>query len=189
MTDILTSNESKYVKQAREVGAFRVVSILFLFALFVMPQYFGIPFPLFDLTILRIMIILVSIMIFSDKKRSDEFIGLIKSSSFIYALMPYLFVIVYTMVLRADIKAFLNPFIELYSLSLMVYVISNSIGVKTTVRLIVIFSYIMTVLGVIEYMMGKTPFEYLETIKGIYTGAFVRSGNYRIMSSAVHCLG
>ena len=37
--------------------------------------------------------------------------------------------------------------------------------------------------------MGKTPFAYLETIKGIYTGAFIRSGQYRIMGPCTHSLG
>lgn len=189
MTDLNIINESKYIKPAREIKVFRGISIAFIFVLFVMPQYFGIPLPIFDFTVLRIMIVFLSLIIFSDKKRSDDFIDLIKTSAFIYVLFPYLIVITYTMVFRADINAFLNPFIELYSLCLMVYVIHYSLGVKSTIKLLVFCSYLLTILGLVEFAMGRTPFVYLITIRGIYTGGFVRSGNYRIMSSAIHSLG
>ena len=36
--------------------------------------------------------------------------------------------------------------------------------------------------------MRKTPFAYLETIRGLYTGGMIRSGSYRIMGPANHSL-
>lgn len=181
--------QSKYVKPAREIKVFQWIAVAFLFSLYVMPQYFGIPFPLFDLTLLRIMIIVVTLMIIADDKRKREFVDLIVSSPFTKALLPYLIVLVYTMVLRVDVNALLNPFIELYSLYLLVYIIKYSIGVEKTVKYILVFCYILALLGVVEFVIGRSPFSYIETIKGIYTGRFVRSGHYRIMSSAVHSLG
>lgn len=55
--------------------------------------------------------------------------------------------------------------------------------------MIVVFSYVIALLGIVEYVLGRSPFSYLETIKGLYTGRFVRSGSYRIMSSCNHSLG
>ena len=39
-----------------------------------------------------------------------------------------------------------------------------------------------------EAVMRKTPFAYLETIRGLYTGGMIRSGSYRIMGPANHSL-
>lgn len=180
---------SKYVKPAREQKVFAVVSVLFLFSLFVMPQYFGLPLPVFDFTLLRIMIVLLLFMIIADDQRKDAFAELLLHSRLTLVLIPYLIVISYTMVLRADINAFLNPFIEILSLYLLVYIIQNELGVIKTLRILIVFIYLLAILGIVEYVMGRSPFSYLETIKGIYTGQFIRSGNYRIMGPCNHSLG
>jgi hypothetical protein len=166
-----------------------MLSVLFLFSLFVMPQYFGIPLPLFDLTILRIMIVLVTIMIIADEQRKNDFGKLILQSKMTIVLIPYMFVISYTMVLRADINAFLNPFIEIFSLYLIIYMIQYTLGIERTVNILVKYMYLLAILGIVEYVMGRSPFSYLETISGIYTGQFVRSGSYRIMGPCNHALG
>lgn len=181
--------KSKYIKTSREEKIFYGISVIFFFTLFVMPQYFGIPLPLFDLTALRIAIIAVLFMIFADTQRSRSFFFMIKNLKFTKILLPYLFVLIYTMILRKDINALLNPLIEILSLYLVIYIITYSFGINRTIQMIIVFSYLLTLLGIVEYAMGRSPFSYLETIKGIYTGAFVRSGHYRIMSSCVHSLG
>lgn len=191
MTQIMQENvqQSKYLKPQREIKIFHWVAAAFFFTLYVLPQYFGIPFPLFDLTALRIMIVIVLFMMLADTKRIKDFVNLVMTEPFSKILLPYLCVITYTMVLRADINAFLNPFIEILTLYLLVYMIRSTLGVENTIRMILLFSYLITLLGIVEYGMGRSPFSYLETIKGVYTGQFVRSGSYRIMSSCNHSLG
>ncbi|MBQ6786261.1 MAG: hypothetical protein IJO85_00910 [Lachnospiraceae bacterium] len=180
---------SKYIKPAREEKAFYWVSVAFLFSLFVMPQYFGLPTPVFDFTLLRMMIVALVFMIIYDDKRKSAFADLILHSKLTLVLIPYLIVISYTMVLRADINAFLNPFIEIFSLYLLIYVIRDYVGVERTLKWLLIFIYILAIQGIIEYAIGRSLFSYLETIKGLYTGQFIRSGNYRIMGPCVHSLG
>ena len=180
---------SKYLKPQRGNKVFLCVSMAFFFTMFVLPQYFGIPFPLFDLTALRIMIVVVLLMILADTQRMDDFIRVVIGSRFTLILIPYLFVITYTCVLRVDVNAFLNPFIELLTLYLLIYLFQYSIGMERTIRMIIAFSYLIAILGIVEYVMGRSPFSYLETIKGLYTGRFIRSGSYRIMSSCNHSLG
>lgn len=189
MAEIVQPAKSKYIKPAREVKVFSWVAVTFFFTLFVLPQYFGIPFPLFDLTALRIVIVAAMFMIIMDTKRLHDFIQVIGDASCTKALVPYLIVITYTMVLRVDVNAFLNPFIEFVTFYLLIYLIKDCLGVERTIRLIIKLSYLIVILGVIEYVMGRSPFSYLETISGIYTGQFVRSGSYRIMSSCNHSLG
>lgn len=180
---------SKYIKNAGEKDVFRAVAGLFLFSLFVMPQYFGIPLPVFDLTILRILTVLLTLLILCSDSRKHDFITMVKEARFTLILLPYLVVITYTMILRADINAFLNPFIELYCFYLLIYIFKYSLGFHNSFRCILAFCYLLAILGIVEYAIGRSPFSYLETIKGIYTGQFIRSGHYRIMSSCVHSLG
>lgn len=185
----IESRTSKYIKPTRDPQFFQYAVIGFLIALFIMPQYFGLPLPMFDMTILRMMIVVISLMIFMDRQRRDDFLNLIRYSKFTLFLIPYLMVIGYTMVLRVDINAVLNPFIELYSLYLLIYIIKYILGVQTTIRYLQVFALILAILGMVEYVMSRSPFSYLETITGIYTGQFFRSGQYRIMGPCVHSLG
>lgn len=184
-----TANESKYVRPSREKKFFRDMAVLFLFSLFVMPQYFGIPTPFFDFTILRIMIVIIILMILADVRRKNQFLEMLVKCKYSLALIPYLGVISYTMVLRTDLNAFLNPFIEIICLYLMIYVIRYELGLERTVNIVCVFLWILCIEGMIEFGMGKSLFSYLETIKGTYTGSFVRSGNYRIMGPCTHSLG
>jgi hypothetical protein len=185
----IETKTSKYIKPSREQKVFEMLSVLFLFSLFVMPQYFGLALPIFDFTLLRIMIVLVTFMIIVDDKRKNDFGNMILQSKLTLVLIPYMFVIAYTMALRADINAFLNPFIEIFSLYLLIYIIQYVFGVERTVNILVKYVYLLAILGIVEYIIGRSPFSYLETIKGIYTGRFVRSGSYRIMGPCNHSLG
>jgi hypothetical protein len=188
-TQEMETKTSKYIKPSREQKVFEGLSVLFLFSLFVMPQYFGLALPVFDFTLLRIMIVLIAFMIIVDDQRKNDFGNLILQSKLTIVLIPYMMVISYTMVLRADINAFLNPFIEIFSLFLLIYVIQYVLGVERTMNILVKYVYLLAILGIVEYIIGRSPFSYLETIKGIYTGRFVRSGSYRIMGPCNHSLG
>ena len=115
MTQQSALQTSKYIKPAREEKLFYKAAVFFLFSLFVMPQYFGIPTPLFDFTLLRMALILVFFMIIYDDERKNAFADMVLHSKLTLILVPYVLVLLYTMVLRADINAFLNPFLEIFS--------------------------------------------------------------------------
>jgi hypothetical protein len=179
---------SKYLKDPAEKVAFYKCSVFFIFALYVMPQYFGIPNPIFDLTIVRIGIVILLIFIITDYTRLRDFIDCIKNEQLSKVLLPYIIVLLYTMLLRRDINALLNPFIELLELYLMIYVIKDSIGSEKTIKMIQGFIYLLVILGFVEMVTKVTPFSYLITIKGLYQGRFIRGGHYRIMSSTIHSI-
>lgn len=180
---------SKYIKVEKEIKVFEFISLTFFFSLYVLPQYFGIPLPFFDFTAIRIAIIIMLLFMIGDFYKQQKFIELIKSSFYGKLLFPYIFVLVYTTILRKDEKAILNPLIEILSLYLLIYVIRYYIGVQRILKYIVIFSYIIGSLGLIEYTLQKSVFSYLETISGLNTGIFIRSGHYRIMGPCIHSLG
>ncbi len=180
---------SKYLKAPREMTVFYRCAILYIFALYVLPQYFGIPLPIFDLTAVRITIVILLIFILFDYDRTNMFVDIIKNEPMSKVLLPYIIVLLYTMVLRTDINALLNPLIEILELYLLIYVIKDCVGVDKLVKLIIGFIYLLVILGLVEAMINVSPFSYLETIKGIYTGRYIRAGHYRIMSSTNHSLG
>ena len=192
MTALCKSYEkttSKYLKTPRERTVFYRIAVFYIFALYVMPQYFGIPNPVFDLTLVRIGIIFVLTFIILDYDRSRDFVNMLAGDFMLKSLIPYLIVLAYTMVLRVDINALLNPLIELLEMYLLIYVIKDSFGVDRTLKIILGFIYLLIILGIVEAIMKVSPFSYLVTINGIYTGRYIRGGNYRIMSNCGHSLG
>lgn len=189
MDNNIILNESKYIKHSRKITAFSSISFAFFFTLYVLPQYFGLPFLLFDFTVLRIMLIIMFLFILGIRQKQKEFMRLIIQAPYSKVLLPYIFVLIYTTVLRADVNAFLNPAVELISFYLLVYIIKYCFGIKKTFLYILIFTYFLTSLGLVEYVLQKSPFSYLVTIAGTYSGQYMRSGYYRIMGPANHSLG
>ena len=117
---IAPREKSKYIKNTKELDAFRKTAVAFVFALYVLPQYFGIPNPIFDFTAVRITIVVLLAMVITDFKRNQDFKEIIIKEKVGLLLIPYLFVIAYTMVLRTDINAFLNPFIEILEMYILI---------------------------------------------------------------------
>lgn len=189
MEKTIVLKESKYIRSTREMILFYSVSLSFFFTLYVLPQYFGLPLPIFDFTILRLMIIIMFIFVFGIRQRQQEFMKLITKSSFSKVLVPYMIVLIYTTVLRGDVNAFLNPVTELISFYFLIYIIKDCFGYKKALGYILIFTYILVSLGLVEFLIQRSPFSYLETIYGLSSGRFIRSGYYRIMGPANHSLG
>ena len=188
-TENVKNVKSKYFKEPLERQWFRKAALAYMFALYVLPQYFGIPNPLFDLTAVRFTIIVVAIFIIADHNRLADFKQILVTEKFGLVIIPYMVVLIYTMVLRTDLNAFLNPFIEFLELYLLIYVIRDTFGVRQAAKIFIGFIYMLVILGVIESITSVSPFSYLVTIKGIYTGRYIRGGHYRIMSNASHSLG
>ncbi len=166
-----------------------VIGVVFMFVYYILPQYFGIPTPVFDFTAQRMAIIVLFIFLFEKKERILSLFSHFKQSPSLIWILLYLFVLFYTAVINSHIGTFMYSFIEFIALFLVVYVIKDCLGLKSFVKLIRILGLILCVLGIVEYIIGHTPFAALETISGLYTGEFVRSGQYRIMGPANHSLG
>lgn len=66
----------------------------------------------------------------------------------------------------------------------MIYVLREYLGSDGFLVLFRRMLLFLCVLGLVEAVMRKTPFAYLETIRGLYTGGMIRSGSYRIMGPA-----
>lgn len=180
----------KYIRSEKEGHFFDKCASLYLFALYIMPQYWGIlPNPVFDLTAVRTMIILLFALMIYDGKRGKRFLAMIKNEKLSVVILPYIIVLLYTMVLRTDLNAFLNPMIEIVELFLLIFVIKESLGVDRTYSILLGFIYILIILGFVEAAMQVSPFSYLKNMTGVYGGRYIRSGHYRVMSNCAHSLG
>ncbi len=186
-----STKKSKYISNKREESVFRLMAALFLVAQIVMPPYFGVPVPGFDLTAIRMMIIILLFMISVDKDKLYDFLGLIKYSTVFLVLIPELIVMFYTTGIRADFKSFLNPFIEFLTLFLTVYVISRYFGLEKTMVIIIACYYLFAVEGIVEYFRGESLFKLMRTLHSalLAGGNFIRGGHYRIMGPAAHAIG
>ncbi len=179
---------SKYLKVQRERVLFYRCAILYLFIYYIMPPYFGIPNPIFDLTILRIGIIILMLFIIFDHDRLYDFLDTIRYEKMTIVFIPYMIVLLYTMVFRADFNALFNPLIEIFDMYLLIYIIRESVGVDKTIKLVIAFIYLLVLLGFVESFTKVSPFSYMVTLNGLYTGRYVRGGSYRIMSNCGHSL-
>lgn len=177
-----------YIRSEHSQEIFYRLSVFFMFVYIVLPQYFGLNTPGFDLTAQRIGILLLLFYVMENAQRSKDFWVIIKKSEFLPYMCIYLFILLYTAVFRAHLGTFLYSLLELLAMYLVIYIVREVIGVKRCIRIILILAYVLCILGLIEYVMKRTPFAYLETIHGLYTGGMIRSGSYRIMGPANHSL-
>lgn len=180
-------SKSKYINDKVQ-AALRGLAIAFIITTVVVPQYFGIPLPGFDMSAIRIMIVVLMVVICSDRDKLYDFIDTIKYNKIFISLLPYIFVLCYTAALRADVKAFLNPFVEFYTLFLTVYIVKETIGVEKSISVMLGCFYFLVFMGVAEYIRGDSIFKVLQTLDGVVAGAFVRGGQYRIMGPASHSI-
>ena len=60
---------SRYIKAGKEQLSFYRIAVFFLFCYFVLPQYFGLNIPVFDLTAQRIGIIVLFLFIMEKRER------------------------------------------------------------------------------------------------------------------------
>lgn len=182
------SFERSYLR-ATYVDIMYKTAVCFLFIYFLLPQYFGISLPVFDFTAQRIAIVFVFLILLEKSTRMRQFLSIVKKCTLLPLMGIYLFILLYTAVIRKHIGTFLYSLIEFVAFFMMIYFIKEVLGVSKSIRLLVCFSYLLCFLGLVEYVMGRSPFSYLETISGLYTGAQIRSGSYRIMGPCNHALG
>lgn len=178
-----------YIKHSKIDNMFRRLTIIFLFVYIVLPQYFGLNTPGFDLTAQRMAVILLFLLIIDDKNRVQSFFKTVRNLELLPYVVLYLFVCLYTAVYRHHIGSFAYPLIEFLAMFLLIFYVKEYLNFEKMVDIICVLSFILGLLGIIEYVMQRTPFSYMETIKGLYTGGMIRSGSYRVMGPANHSLG
>lgn len=179
---------SRYLNNCGEYRCGYGLAVSYMAVYYILPQYFGVSLPGFDLTAQRLWILLVFGFLFSKRSRMTVFLDGIRRCGILPLLGGYLAICGYTAVLRFHIGTLLYPLIEVLAAFLMLYLIREYLGVAGALRLLRGMLTFLCLLGLVEAVIGRTPFSYLETIRGLYTGGMIRSGSYRIMGPANHSL-
>lgn len=181
-------SNNRYFENRGERNLGRTLSVVFLVTYYILPQYFGVSLPGFDLTAQRLLISILALFILSKESRKKVFWQGVRDCRLCPLMAVYLGICFYTAVFRGHIGTFLYPLIELLAYFQVIYVIREYLGSDGFLVLFRRMLLILCLLGLVEAVMRKTPFAYLETIRGLYTGGMIRSGAYRIMGPANHSL-
>lgn len=181
-------SSNRYFENSGERSLGRALAICFLITYYILPQYFGIRLPGFDLTAQRLLITILTLFILSKESRKKVFWEGVRNCKWWPLMAVFLGICFYTAVLRTHIGTFLYPMIEFLGAFLVIYVLREYLGSDGFLVLFRRLLLFLCVLGIVEAFLHRTPFAYLETIKGLYTGGMIRSGSYRIMGPANHSL-
>ena len=181
-------SSNPYFENCGERSLGQTLAVCFLLTYYILPQYFGVRLPGFDLTAQRLLILLLCLFLLSKESRKKVFWEGVRSCKLWPLMAGYLGICLCTAALRLHIGTFLYPFIELLGAFLVVYIMREYLGSDGFLVLFRRMLLFLCLLGIVEAVLGKTPFAYLETIKGLYTGGMIRSGSYRIMGPANHSL-
>lgn len=173
-----------------ELKNLKVLYFLFAFliiALIVMPQYFGIHIGI-DFTCTRFANIFIILYMVFNRPIFTHFIKTATRCEVLWPLLMYLFVAFYTMIFRADFKAFFLVFIEILTFFMMVYGIRYVVGVQKAIQWTIGTAYFLTIYGLVEFVYGKSIFlKFLSTVPNNVSNSY-RSGHYRIMGPCGHSL-
>lgn len=192
MTDTFRQSDNKYVFPDKpELYNLRLLfglNMFLLVALFVMPQYFGLHLG-WDITCTRLANILITIYALLNYRVFNLFVKTFLRCSVMIPLMLYLFVTFYTMALRADVNAFMLPFLEILTFFMLVFAIRYVLGIKRTIKVIIGCAYFLGFYGLVEFVAGQSLFlKFLKTVPTTVVNMY-RSGHYRIMGPCGHALG
>ena len=159
-----------------------------LIADWVMPQYFGIHIG-FDFTSTRILNMLILVYFFLNKKVGNHFLRSMLDVQLTPFFIAYMFVMVYTTVLRINVNTFFLNFLDILTFYMVYYGIRYVIGVKKAIDWTVKFAAGIGVYGIIEYALKFSPMaKFLLTLPSVAVSGF-RSGQYRISGPCVHPIG
>lgn len=174
--------------ELREVKLLYILMSTLLIADWVMPQYFGVHIG-FDFTSTRILNILIVLYFIYNRKAGNHFLKTIMEVQMTPYLALYMFVMVYTTVLRVNVNTFFLNFLDILTFYMVYYGIRYVIGVKKAIDWTVIFAAGISIYGVIEYLLGFSPMiKYLMTVPSSVKIVF-RSGQYRILGPCGHSIG
>lgn len=183
-------NHSNYLAEEPELKNLKVLFFLMSFLLitdFVMPQYFGVHIG-YDLTCTRFADIFIVGYMFLNPRILTHFWKTTVSCVLVIPLAAYLFVSIYTMILRTDLNSFFLIFLEVMTFFLLIYGIRYVMGWQRAIRWSIGCAYFLSIYGVVEYVYGRSIFlQFLATVPTPVKNSY-RSGHYRIMGPCGHSL-
>ncbi len=164
------------------------VNVFMLATGILMPQYFGIHIG-WDITCLRFSNILLCLYALVNPWIITHFWNTVLRCTAFLPAACYLFVALYTMVLRTDINAFMLVFLEFLTFFMLIYGIRYVLGCRRAFQIILFCAYFLGIYGLVEFAAGHSLYlQFLRTVPTNVVNQY-RSGHYRIMGPCGHPLG
>lgn len=188
--NIIMEKQQNILLEEPELKKLKVLFFLMAFLLitdYVMPQYFGVHVG-YDITCTRLANMLIVFYMLLNPKIFTHFCKTIFECVLTLPLVAYMFVAAYTMVFRTDINAFFLVFLETITLYMLIYGIRYLIGYKRAVKWSQGCAYFLSVIGIVDFVYGKSLFlQFLATVPTPVNNVY-RSGHHRIMGPCGHPL-
>lgn len=179
---------TEYGGDKRELRNAKLLYILMsalLITDWVMPQYFGIHIG-FDFTTTRILNMLILAYFIFNRKAGNHFLRSMLDVQLTPFFIVYMFVMIYTTVLRVNVNTFFLNFLDILTFYMVYYGIRYVIGVKKAIDWTVKFAAGISIYGIIEYVLKFSPMsKFLLTLPSVAVSGF-RSGQFRISGPCVH---
>ena len=152
------------------------------------PSYFGIHIG-FDFTVTRILNIIIVAYFIYNRRVGNHFMKSILEVQITPFISMYMFVMVYTTVLRVNINTFFLNFLDILTFYMVFYGIRYVVGLKRVINWTIIIAYFFGIYGMIEYVLKFSPMvRYMLTLS-MSVKMYYRSGQYRIMGPCLHSIG
>lgn len=174
---------------------FQRVCILFLFSVFILPDYFALEInsSLPIISVQRIFEFILIVMIVFNKQKISKFFSLIKSNNLSILFLLYILVTLISALINGEgfNKSWIGIIVdEVVLFFIFAFIISYEFTMDKIIKLALRFTFILCILGLIEALLQQSIFAVLEiTNREIWTGAYVRADTYRIMGPFNHSLG
>lgn len=187
------SNHGEDGQQKKKCTGFQKLCFAYLFSVFVLPQYFGIPLPGFAFTAQRIMLVCLLVAISTNRKRADAFSisNTGPMGGHILTASLFVFVSLATAILRSSPKSFLNFFADaLLPMMLMTYLAANVFTLKELLKFFKVALIVVCITCYLDALvLHKNPYDFIHTIKSVEGGSTWRADSYRVAAMTSHPIG
>ncbi|MBE5938624.1 MAG: hypothetical protein E7265_11450 [Lachnospiraceae bacterium] len=180
----------EYGKDKAELKNAKLLYILmsvFLIVDWSLPSYFGIHIG-FDFTGTRILNMIILLYFVLNRTAGNHFLRSMLELQVTPYLALYMFVMIYTTVLRVNVNTFFLNFLDIITFYMVYYGIRYLIGVKKAIDWTVKFAWVIGIYGLIEYILGFSPMlKFMMTLPSAVRVVF-RSGQYRVFGPCAHSI-
>lgn len=150
---------------SKRILTFSGAASLYLFSLFVLPTYFGIDLGFFDLNASRLFLVIVLLLILKNQKRKQVFLSLIKLRYSMLFFLLFIIVAIYTNIFRRSFSGIFLFLIDTFiAFWVILYLIKYEFGIDGIISRIKNYAFILSICGLIEAVIKKSPFSYLNTL-------------------------
>lgn len=185
------AKEKRSERRAKKrFSGFQKLCFVYLFAVFALPQYFGIQLPGFALTAQRMALICVFVAIFINQKRADEFFitntGPMLGS--VAIAVPFIFISLATAIFRSDPNSFFNFFVDAFlPMIIMMYLAAKVFTLEELLRFLKIVLIVVCITCYLDALvLHRNPYDFIHTIKSIAGGSTFRASSYRVAAMTSH---